>query len=83
MGDLDRYIHLKEISVYFIKRRPTSILELILEDDAGVKQGSANFLKNDLVHWKLDTSVHFAVSSVSEADLFRTAGMLGATPGLH
>ncbi|KAN0133879.1 hypothetical protein V8E53_008311 [Lactarius tabidus] len=57
MGDRDRYIHLKEISVHFIKRRPTSALRLILEDGAGVKQRSDIFKKYNVLHWNLDTYV--------------------------
>ncbi|KAN0134669.1 hypothetical protein V8E53_007454 [Lactarius tabidus] len=57
MGDRYRYIHLKEISVRFIKRRPTSALRLILEDGAGVKQRSDIFKKYNLLHWNLDTYV--------------------------
>ncbi|KAF8269985.1 hypothetical protein EI94DRAFT_869503 [Lactarius quietus] len=53
-----RYIHLKEISVYFIKRRPTSILQLVFKDDAGVKHKSNRFKQGDLVYWNLDMSVH-------------------------
>ncbi|KAI9438917.1 hypothetical protein H4582DRAFT_2142025 [Lactarius indigo] len=54
MDDQDRYIYLKDIYVNFIKRRPTSDLELIFKDDAGVKHKSAKFKKGDLVHWNLD-----------------------------
>lgn len=49
-----------EIFVHFIKRRPTSALELVLdsEDDAGVNiQRSKSFKKYKPVHWNLDTSV--------------------------
>lgn len=45
-----------------------SILELALEDDAGVKHKSNKFKEGDLVRWSLDTSVRFAVSSSSETD---------------
>ncbi|KAF8269993.1 hypothetical protein EI94DRAFT_1828619 [Lactarius quietus] len=50
-----RYIHLKEISVYFIKRRPTSVLELVFEGDTGVE--SHNFKERDIVLWNLDMYV--------------------------
>jgi hypothetical protein len=60
-----------------------SVLELILEDDAGVKQASEIFKKNDLVHWKLDTSVHYAVSPFLETNLFCAAGILEPILGLH
>ncbi|KAF8269995.1 hypothetical protein EI94DRAFT_1724050 [Lactarius quietus] len=52
-----RYIHLKELSVYFIKRRPTSVLELVFKDDAGVKHKSHKFEQGDLVYWNLDMYV--------------------------
>ncbi|KAF8269976.1 hypothetical protein EI94DRAFT_1724025 [Lactarius quietus] len=52
-----RYIHLKEISVYFIKRRPTSVLQLVFKDDAGVKHMSNKFEECDLVYWNLNMYV--------------------------
>ncbi|KAF8269951.1 hypothetical protein EI94DRAFT_868681 [Lactarius quietus] len=55
MGDLDRYIHLEEIFVDFIQRPPTSVLELVFKDDAGVKQISNKFNQGDLIHWSLNT----------------------------
>jgi hypothetical protein len=51
-----------EISVNFIKRRPTSGLELILKDEAGVKHKSKQFKDGSLVHWNLEMFVHFVVS---------------------
>ena len=57
-----------ELSVDFIKRRPTSVLELVFKDDAGVKYKSDKFKEGDFVHWNLDTFVCFAVSSSSETD---------------
>jgi len=57
MADQARYIHLKEIFVDFIKRRPTSVLELVFKDHAGVKLKSDKFKQGDLVHWNLDTYI--------------------------
>ncbi|KAH9033801.1 hypothetical protein EDB85DRAFT_2274664, partial [Lactarius pseudohatsudake] len=57
MDDQDQYIHLKEIFVDFIKRRPTSDLELVFKDDAGVKHQSNKFKKSILVHWNIDIYV--------------------------
>ena len=57
-----------EISVDFIKSRPTFVLELVFRDDAGVKHKSNKFKEGDVVHWNIDTFVHFTVSSFSELD---------------
>ena len=43
----------------FIQRRPTSVLELIFKDDAGVKHKSSKFKEGDIVYWNLDMFVHF------------------------
>ena len=48
-----------EIIVHFIKRRPTTDLELVFKNEAGFKHRSNKFKEGDLVHWNLDTSVHF------------------------
>ena len=82
---MQRYIHLKgigpiiipkqiaytfvEIFVEFIKRRPKSVLELVLKNDAGVI-GKSNKFKEDsiTIRWNLDMFVHCAVSSFSETD---------------
>ena len=49
-----------DISVVFKKpgERPTSDLELVFKDDAGDKQQSKKFKKNDVIYWTLDMSVH-------------------------
>ena len=47
-----------EISVDFLKRRPTSVLELIIKDDAGVKHKSSQIKEGELVQWNVDTFVH-------------------------
>ncbi|KAF8269998.1 hypothetical protein EI94DRAFT_869857 [Lactarius quietus] len=57
-----RYIHLK-VSVYFIKRRPSSILELVFKNDAGVKHKSNRFKQDDLVYWNLDMYVEAYTSA--------------------
>ena len=54
-----------ELFVEFIKGRPTSVLQLVLENDGGVVHKSNQFREGDLLHWNLDTFVHFAVSSFS------------------
>ncbi|KAH9054680.1 hypothetical protein EDB87DRAFT_1834670 [Lactarius vividus] len=57
MIDQDQYIGLKEISVDFIKTRPTSDLELVFKDDAGVKYKSDKFKNGASVLWKPDIHV--------------------------
>jgi hypothetical protein len=54
-----------EVFVDFIKRRPTSVLEIVFKDEAGAKYKSSKFKGGDLVHWNLDTSVDFVASSFS------------------
>ncbi|KAN0134700.1 hypothetical protein V8E53_007485 [Lactarius tabidus] len=73
MGDRDIYIHLKEMSVDFIKRRPKSVLELVFRDDAGVKHKSNKFKEGDLVHWNLDTHVrtHTCATLTIQRALFK------------
>ncbi|KAI9457251.1 hypothetical protein BJY52DRAFT_1416883 [Lactarius psammicola] len=63
MDAQDQYIHLKEIYVDFIKRRPMSDLELVFKDDAGVKHKSDKFKKGALVHWTLDIYVRTHTSA--------------------
>ena len=53
------------MSVDFINRSPSSpnsILELIFKDEGGVEYKSKHFMRGELVHLNLDTSVHFALS---------------------
>ena len=57
-----------EISVGFIKRRPTSDLELVFKDDNGDEFTSNQYKEGDLVHWTLDMFVRFAASSHSGTD---------------
>ncbi|KAH9056848.1 hypothetical protein EDB87DRAFT_1686730 [Lactarius vividus] len=54
MVDQTQVIHLKEVSVDFIKTRPTSDLKLVFKDDAGVTRKSNKFRNGALVHWDLD-----------------------------
>jgi hypothetical protein len=62
-----------DISVDFIKKRPTSDLELVFKDGADVKHRSNKFKKNDPIYWSLDMSVYVVSSIVLTIDLFRTA----------
>ncbi|KAH8995969.1 WD40 repeat-like protein [Lactarius akahatsu] len=57
MADQDQYVHLKEIFVEFIEKRPTSDLELVLKDDAGIKHKSSKFKKEITIHWNTDIYV--------------------------
>ena len=57
ISEYARYIFV-EISVDFVKRRPTSELELVFKDHAGVKYRSNKFKEGDPLHWNIDTSVH-------------------------
>ncbi|KAH8991773.1 hypothetical protein EDB86DRAFT_1556847 [Lactarius hatsudake] len=52
--DQVQVIHLKEISVDFIKKRPTSDLELVFKDDAGATCKSDKFKNGALVRWNLN-----------------------------
>ena len=68
VSDQTRYSFV-EITVDFIKRRPTSVLELVVKDDTGVKYKSNKFKQGDIVHWNLDMYVHAAVLSFTENHL--------------
>ncbi|KAH9000533.1 hypothetical protein EDB86DRAFT_517327 [Lactarius hatsudake] len=52
--DQAQVIRLKEISVDFIKKRPTSDLELVFKNDAGATRKSDKFKNGALVRWNLD-----------------------------
>ena len=51
-----------EIFVEFIKGRPTSDLELVLKNEAGVIYKSYQVKEGERIHWNVDMSVHFVVS---------------------
>ena len=42
-----------------------TVLELAFKDEAGVEHKSGKFKEGDIVHWNIDTSVHFVLSSFS------------------
>ncbi|KAH9033831.1 hypothetical protein EDB85DRAFT_1890104 [Lactarius pseudohatsudake] len=69
----NRVIHLKEISVDFIKTRPTSDLELVLKDDAGVTHKSDKFKNGALVLWELDIyfKTHTSATLTIQRALFK------------
>jgi hypothetical protein len=52
-----------DISVDFIKKRPTSDLELVFKDGNDVKHQSNKFKKNDPIYWNIDMYV-YVVSSM-------------------
>ena len=54
-----------EIYVEFINGRPTSDLELVLKNEAGVIYKSYQVKEGEVIHWNLDTFVHFGVSHYS------------------
>ncbi|KAI9432253.1 WD40 repeat-like protein [Lactarius indigo] len=57
MTDQDKYLHLKDIHVDFIEEHPTSDLELIFKDDAGVDHKSTKFKQGTTIHWNIDIYV--------------------------
>ncbi|KAH9008750.1 hypothetical protein EDB84DRAFT_67071 [Lactarius hengduanensis] len=78
MDDQAQVIHLKEISVDFIKTRPISDLELVFKDDAGVthtsnKFKSRLFLNSDPVRWNLDIylKTHTSATLTIQRALFK------------
>jgi hypothetical protein len=50
-----------DISVDFIKKRPTSDLELVFKDGNDVKHQSNKFKKNDPIYWNIDMYVYFGI----------------------
>ncbi|KAH9028960.1 hypothetical protein EDB85DRAFT_2291030 [Lactarius pseudohatsudake] len=60
---LDRNIHLKELFVDFVNTHPTSDLDLVFKDHAGVKYKSKKFKNGALVHWDLDIHVRTHTSA--------------------
>ncbi|KAH9023613.1 hypothetical protein EDB85DRAFT_309695 [Lactarius pseudohatsudake] len=73
MAEQAQVIHLKEISVDFIKTRPTSDLELVFKDDAGVTHKSENFKNGALVHWNLSIylKTHTSATLTIQRALFK------------
>ncbi|KAH8980657.1 hypothetical protein EDB92DRAFT_262290 [Lactarius akahatsu] len=63
MEDQHRNIHLKEVFVDFVKTRPTSDIDLVFKDHAGVKYKSNKFENGVLVHWDLDIHVRYHTSA--------------------
>ncbi|KAH9054854.1 hypothetical protein EDB87DRAFT_1580223 [Lactarius vividus] len=63
MIDQDQIDARVEISVDFIKTRPTSDLELVFKDDAGVKYKSNKFKNSASVLWKPDIHVRTQTSA--------------------
>ncbi|KAI9432349.1 hypothetical protein H4582DRAFT_1108027 [Lactarius indigo] len=63
MDDQAQYIYLKEISIDFIEKYPTSDLELVFKDDAGVKYMSKKFKNGAPVLWKPDIHVRTHTSA--------------------
>ncbi|KAH9023626.1 hypothetical protein EDB85DRAFT_311851 [Lactarius pseudohatsudake] len=66
-------IHLKEISVDFIKTHPTSDLELVFKDDAGATRKSDKFKNGALVRWNLNIylKTHTSATLTIQRGLFR------------
>ncbi|KAH9010123.1 hypothetical protein EDB85DRAFT_1317852 [Lactarius pseudohatsudake] len=64
MDDQSQVIHVKEISVEFIKTRPISDLELVFKDDAGVIHKPYKFKNNGaLIHWNVNIYVNTHTSA--------------------
>ncbi|KAH8996040.1 hypothetical protein EDB92DRAFT_116897 [Lactarius akahatsu] len=78
MDDQPQVIHLKEISVDFIKTRPISDLELVFKGDAGVthtsnKFKSRLFLNSDLIRWNINMylKTHTSATLTIQRALFK------------
>ncbi|KAI9433147.1 hypothetical protein H4582DRAFT_2061193 [Lactarius indigo] len=73
MDDQAQYVDLKEISVDFIKTRPTSDLELVFKDDAGVKYKSNKFKNGVPVLWRPEIHVrtHTSATLTIQRALFK------------
>ncbi|KAH8991818.1 hypothetical protein EDB86DRAFT_3103684, partial [Lactarius hatsudake] len=69
MDDQNQDVHLTEISVDFIERRPASDLKLVFKDDAGVKYKSNKFEHGARVLWNPDIHVrtHSATLTIQRA----------------
>ncbi|KAH9008977.1 hypothetical protein EDB85DRAFT_1512407 [Lactarius pseudohatsudake] len=66
-------IHLKEISVDFIKKRATFDLELVFKDDAGATYKSNKFKNGALVRWNLNIylKTHTSATLTIQRALFK------------
>ncbi|KAI9432370.1 hypothetical protein H4582DRAFT_1109750 [Lactarius indigo] len=73
MDDQAQYVNLKEISVDFIEKRPTSDLELIFKDDAGVKYKSNKFKNGVPILWEPEIHVrtHTSATFIIQRALFK------------
>ncbi|KAH9027781.1 hypothetical protein EDB85DRAFT_88665 [Lactarius pseudohatsudake] len=73
MDDQNQDVHLTEISVDFIERRPASDLKLVFKDDAGVKYKSNKFKHGALVLWNPDIHVrtHNSATLTIQRALFK------------
>ncbi|KAH9018010.1 hypothetical protein EDB85DRAFT_639157 [Lactarius pseudohatsudake] len=73
MDDQPEVIHLKEISVDFIKKRPTSDLELVFKDDAGATRKSDKFKNGARVHW--DVNIYLKTYTSATLTIPRLGGL--------
>ncbi|KAI9433125.1 hypothetical protein H4582DRAFT_1857035, partial [Lactarius indigo] len=73
MDDQAQYVDLKEISVDFIETRPTSDLELVFKDGAGVKYKSNKFKNGVPVLWRPEIHVrtHTSATLTIQRALFK------------
>ncbi|KAI9432345.1 hypothetical protein H4582DRAFT_2083659 [Lactarius indigo] len=73
MDDQAQYVDLKEISVDFIEKRPTSDLELVFKDNAGVKYKSNEFKNGVPVLWKpaIHVRTHSSATLTIQRALFK------------
>ncbi|KAH8991800.1 hypothetical protein EDB86DRAFT_1566754 [Lactarius hatsudake] len=72
MDDQDQDIRLKDV----IQRRPTSDLELVFKDDAGVTHQSNKFKDSIAIRWNLDSHVrtHTSATLAVKRALFKIRG---------
>ncbi|KAH9020069.1 hypothetical protein EDB85DRAFT_537079 [Lactarius pseudohatsudake] len=73
VDDQPEVIHLKEISVDFIKKRPTSDLELVFKDDAGATRKSDKFKNGARVHW--DVNIYLKSYTSATLTIQRLGGL--------
>ncbi|KAI9438904.1 hypothetical protein H4582DRAFT_2075501 [Lactarius indigo] len=70
MDDQAQYVNLKEISVDFIETRPTSDLELVFKDNAGVKYKSNKFKNGVPILWEPEMT-HTSATLIIQRALFK------------